>query len=172
MILAIDVYYFEDKAKTVGVLFEWDDAEPREIITSYSNTIDEYIPGEFYRRELPCIEKLIKKINLNAIELIIIDGHVYVDNNFNYGLGGYVWESLNKTKPIIGVAKNSFYSNKETTIELFRGKSKKALFISSIGIENTVATHYILNMKGEFRIPSILKKLDQITKENYDSTDL
>lgn len=165
MILAIDVYYFEKMAKTVGVLFDWNDEIPKHVIVDKKDGVDDYIPGEFYKRELPCIESLLKKIDLSTIDAIIVDGYIYIDNSLKYGLGGYLWELLDKKIPIIGVAKNSFYNNKSTVVPLFRGLSKKPLYISSVGYNLQDAVDKILTMKGEFRIPTILKTLDTFTKE-------
>jgi deoxyribonuclease V len=164
MILAIDVYYIDDTAKSVGVLFDWNDAQPQEVIIDIKKGVAAYIPGEFYKRELPCIEALLKKIPLEKVETIIIDGHIYVDDSLQYGLGGYVWELLAKKIPIIGVAKNAFHSNKSSVVALYRGESKKPLYVSTIGIEIATAVTNLQKMHGDFRIPSILKELDTITK--------
>nr|WP_165763184.1 endonuclease V [Flavobacterium sp. AJR] len=165
MILAIDVHYRENIAKVVAVLFNWEDETPQDTIVEQITGIEEYVPGEFYKRELPCIESIVKKVNLNNIEAIIIDGHIYVDNNGEFGLGGYTWKSLNEKIPIIGVAKTSFFRNKNTVREVFRGESIKPLYISSIGIDLYIAINKVKNMHGNFRIPTILKELDRITKE-------
>ena len=74
-------------------------------------------------------------------------------------------KSLNKKIPVIGVAKNSFFRNKNTVKEVFRGESKKPLYVSSIGIDLDIATSLIKDMKGNYRILTILKELDRITKE-------
>lgn len=166
MVLAIDVHYREGLAKAVGVLFQYADEQPSEIILSYTNGIDEDVPGEFYKRELPCLLNVIEKTNKVDIDIIIIDGYVYLDNNFKQGLGAILWEKLNQKIPVIGVAKTPFFSNKETVIEVFRGESKKPLYISSIGINLEEVAEKIKNMKGEYRIPTILKQLDIITKED------
>lgn len=131
--------------------------------------MDIYIPGEFYKRELPCILKVIEKVNLAELEAIIIDGYVFIDNEKKFGLGGYLWESLNKKLPVIGVAKTSYMGNKDTIVELLRGESKNPLYISSIGIELNKAVELIKSMHGEYRIPTLLKELDKLTKQNYES---
>lgn len=164
MILAIDVHYRENESKAVGVIFDWESEQPQEIITSYIDSVEEYTPGEFYKRELPCLLKIIDKIDLNQLEAIIIDGYVYIDNEKNYGLGGILWETLNKQVPIIGVAKTSFFKNKETVIEVTRGESIKPLFVSAIGFDLELAALKIKQMHGSFRIPDILKQLDTETK--------
>lgn len=164
MILAIDVYYIEDTAKSVGVLFDWNDAQPQEVIIDMKHGVEEYVPGQFYKRELPCIEALIQKISLEKVETVIIDGHIYVDDSLKYGLGGYVWELLGKKIPVIGVAKNAFHSNKSTVESIYRGDSKKPLYISVIGMDIKEAVAHLKKMHGDYRFPSILKELDTITK--------
>lgn len=165
MILAIDVYYLENGAKAVGVLFEWEDTVPRQTVIEFVHNVADYIPGEFYKRELPCIEALLKKIGIDFLDLIIIDGHIYVDNNGTYGLGGKTFELLNGRIPVIGVAKTGFHTNKETVIEVFRGESKNPLYVSAIGMDTTLAAAKIQAMHGSYRMPDILKKLDMVTKE-------
>ena len=164
MILALDVHYREKEAKAVGVLFHWEDAESIEVLVEYIKEVADYIPGEFYKRELPCLMQVIKKIDINLIEAIIVDGYIYVDNEKTYGLGGKLYEKLGSKIPVIGVAKTPFFTNKETVKEINRGKSKNPLYISSIGIDLDRAAKQIEDMYGNFRIPEILKKLDTITK--------
>jgi deoxyribonuclease V len=166
MILAIDVHYRETYAKAVGVLFDWKDSSPQQIIIEYINDINEYIPGEFYKRELPCLLKVIEQVDLNSLEAIIVDGYIYVDNEFALGLGGYLYQKLNEKIPIIGVAKTSFFTNKETVVEVIRRISKNPLYVSAIGYPLEEAAQKTLNMEGEYRIPTILKEMDKITKDD------
>lgn len=165
MLLAIDVYYKENLARTIGFLFDWEDESPQNILIELLEGIEEYIPGEFYKRELPCLLKIVKRVNLSDLEAIIVDGHVNVENE-KYGLGGKLYEQLNGQVPVIGIAKSSFYSNKDMTVEIYRGKSKTPLYISAVGIDLNEVAEKIINMSGEYRIPTILKKLDMLTKEN------
>ena len=62
MILALDSYYKEDICNTSLVLF----ANVESQIPIYTDTIftkvkSKYIPGEFYKRELPGIKKILFK---------------------------------------------------------------------------------------------------------------
>jgi deoxyribonuclease V len=165
MILAIDVYYKQNSAKAVGVLFNPMDEIPRDYKIAYINDIEDYTPGEFYKRELPCILEIIEQVHLEYIEAIIIDGYVYVDNERRFGLGGWLWKALEEKMAVIGVAKTSFLKNKDTVKELQRGESKNPLYISSIGYGLDKATQLIEEMKGSYRMPDILKLLDRKTKE-------
>ncbi|WP_343695711.1 endonuclease V [Flavobacterium sp.] len=166
MILAFDTYYFDNKAKTVCLEFNnWNEDKNFKIHSEIIDNVSEYIPGEFYRRELPCIISLLNQIDLENIEAIVVDGFVYLDDEKKYGLGGHLYEKLNKQIPIIGVAKTNFASIEKNKKPLFRGDSIKPLFITSIGIDLQDAFQKIESMAGEFRMPTLLKELDRLTKE-------
>lgn len=166
MILAFDTYYFDNKAKTVCLEFnEWNENKNFKVHTEIIDNVTEYIPGEFYKRELPCIISLLNKIDLKNIEAIIVDGFVYLDDDKKYGLGGHLYEKLNKEIPIIGVAKTNFASIEQDKKALFRGDSIKPLYITSIGIDLEEAFQKVESMAGEFRMPTLLKELDRLTKE-------
>lgn len=166
VILAFDTYYFDGKAKTVCIEFnEWNQSKNYKVHTETIDNVEEYIPGEFYRRELPCILSLLNQFDLKNIDIIIVDGFVYLDDNKKHGLGGHLYEKLEKNIPIIGVAKTNFAAINKDKKVLLRGDSQKPLFITSIGIDLEDAFQKIENMAGEFRIPTLLKELDRLTKE-------
>ncbi len=166
MIQAIDVHYKKKYAKAVGVLFDWDDETPKEIITTIVKEVAEYESGQFYKRELPCILELLKQIDLDKVEYIIVDGHVYVNNDKTLGLGGHLHHSLKEKIPVIGVAKNSFINTEKVSFPIYRGESRQPLFVSAIGTDIDEMSNKIKNMRGNFRIPTILKELDRLTKED------
>lgn len=166
MILAFDTYYFENKAKTIGIQFDkWSDPVISSVYEETLNNIEEYISGEFYKRELPCIYSLLKQIDLSHCEAIIIDGFVILDDNGKFGLGAFLYEKLNNKTPIIGVAKNDFSKIIDCKRKVYRGESKKPLFITSKGIDIDYAAGLIKNMSGKYRIPDLLKKVDSLGRE-------
>lgn len=166
MILAFDTYYFDGKAKTVCLEFqEWNQSTDFKIHTEIIDNVAEYIPGEFYKRELPCILSLLDKIDLKKVEAIVVDGFVYLDDEKKYGLGGHLYEKLNQEIPIIGVAKTNFASIEKDKRSLFRGDSQKPLYVTAIGIELDDAFQKVKSMAGEFRMPTLLKEMDRLTKE-------
>lgn len=166
MILAVDVHYKADYAKTVLLLFDnWQSETYANVVEVKTENVAEYVPGAFYKRELPCILDALQQIDNSTIDVIIIDGYVYVDNQNSYGLGGHLFEALNKKLPIIGVAKTSFQSNKDTVVEVFRGESKNPLYVSAIGYDLEKAAQEVQQMYGDFRLPYLLKLMDQKTKE-------
>lgn len=167
MILAFDTYYFDQKAKTICLEFaEWNEDKNFKVHSEIIDNVEEYIPGEFYKRELPCILSLLKQTDLSTIDVIVVDGFVYLNDENKYGLGGYLYDKLNKQIPIIGVAKTNFASIEKNKKALYRGDSKKPLYVTSIGIDLDEAYKKVESMAGEFRFPTLLKELDRLTKEN------
>lgn len=164
MILAVDVYYEGDTAKAVGLLFNWKDEQPTQVYTAYIDKVAPYEPGHFYKRELPCIQAVLEEVDFEQVDAILIDGYVYASNTKAYGLGGHVYEDIARRAPVIGVAKTPFANNEETCMEITRGDSKKPLYVSAIGIDLAEAAVEVAGMHGEFRIPTVLKELDRLTR--------
>ncbi|MFD2581942.1 endonuclease V [Pedobacter vanadiisoli] len=166
MILSFDSYYYDNKAKTVCLAFEnWTTTNDFSVYYEILEDIEEYIPGEFYKRELPCILSLLKKIKFKKIDVIVVDGFVFLDDNNRLGLGGHLYKQLEEKVPIIGVAKTNFASLVNNKRELKRGESKNPLFITSIGLDPDKAVEYIGSMAGDYRIPKLLQHLDSLTKQ-------
>lgn len=165
MIVAVDVHYRETVAKAVSVEFQnWEDEVPAQVNHSFIKKVADYEPGLFYKRELPCLLNILKQSDLSAVEAIIVDGYVFLDDQFKPGLGKYLYDALNAQIPIIGVAKRSFKDNDRQVIQIKRGQSDNPLFVTSIGMEVQEAAQRILHMAGAYRMPAILKRLDQETK--------
>lgn len=165
MIIAIDVDYRDTKANAAGILFKnWHDEESYKEYSIQLDKIKEYVSGQFYKRELPCITTLLKTVD-EDITTIVIDGFVWLDDLYKKGLGAYLYQKLNKTIPVIGVAKKSFYSLGNNHRVIFRGESKSALFVTSGGIDLDLAAKNILNMAGEHRIPKLLKRADSLCRQ-------
>lgn len=167
MILAIDVYYKEEQAKSVCIAFEnWKDAAPKATHIVTVEEVEAYVPGEFYKRELPCILAVLEEVDLAEIKCIIVDGFVVLDDEGKYGLGGYLYEELGKTIPIIGVAKRGFHKNEKNVEKVLRGESQNPLFVTALGMDLKFAAQKIKEMHGTYRFPTLLKILDQETKSS------
>lgn len=165
MIYAFDTYYYDDYAKTICIAFEeWTSTEESEIFEEKTSIISDYESGAFYKRELPCILSLLSKINLQKGDIIIVDGYVSLDNTGKNGLGGYLYEALNHQYPVIGIAKNGFSSPDSQRREVLRGESKTPLFVTAKGEDVEGIKRKVEQMSGQFRIPTLLKKLDQLTR--------
>lgn len=165
MIIAFDVHYRDDFAKAVGFGFhKWSDEEEDAIFIAFTKMTADYEPGAFYKRELPCLLTLLKQIDIARITCLIVDGYVLLDNNGTRGLGGHLYEYLEEKIPVIGIAKKSFAGNTYYVREVFRGKSDNPLYVTALGIPLDLAAEYVRSMYGPYRIPSLLKRLDDETK--------
>lgn len=163
MILAVDVHYEKQSGMVAGITFEsWSDVTPGNIYLSTIERVRDYIPGQFYQRELPCILKLLSEHGLQP-DYIVIDGYVYLDRYSKPGLGKHLYDALFGKVKIIGVAKKPFAGIRED-FAIFRGSSKKPLYITSIGEACSAAKLYIMSMHGAHRIPAMLKKVDQLCR--------
>ena len=167
MILAIDVQYEENSAVVAGVLFpKWSSTEPnRDMVKSVSG-IEPYESGAFYKRELPCILSLLQDVN-EHLETIVIDGFVTLGKEEKKGLGMYLYEALGEKISIIGVAKRSFKDTPKIC-EIYRGDSSKPLFVTSVGLSLGEAIAGVASMHGKHRIPTLLKKADQLCRGTSD----
>ncbi|HEX8957600.1 MAG TPA: endonuclease V [Burkholderiaceae bacterium] len=163
MILAVDVGYFEPGARAVGVLFSaWDSARIDSVVETWIDQVDEYVPGEFFRRELPCVMQLIAKVAM-PLDAVVIDGFVTLGDPPHPGLGAKLWEALGGAVPVIGVAK-SFFAGTPDDTRLLRGGSDRPLFVTAAGMPLDQAKQAIAMMKGKYRMPDFLKQADTLSR--------
>ena len=163
MKLAIDVQYLSDEAVVAGVLFhDWQSEEAAKTLTKTVRNIAPYEPGSFYKRELPCIKALLDQVN-DPLDYIVIDGFVTLGSDERDGLGMHLYRAINNEIPIVGVAKKAFLDT-PASCEIYRGDSKKPLFVTSVGIDLQKAKELILSMAGRHRIPALLKRADQLCR--------
>lgn len=166
MIYATDVKYYEDHAVAVCISFrEWHQELPDNEYYDTILEVHEYVPGEFYKRELPCILQVLKQVPLQHEDLIIVDAYVFLDEQKTPGLGYHLFKALNKNYAVLGVAKSRFKNGPAAEVkEVYRGSSKVPLFISSIGIDTEDAAKHVEEMAGTHRLPFLLRYLDTKTK--------
>lgn len=163
MILAVDVDYREDIAFVAGVgFYNWTDATEQGICTASVEGVEVYQPGQFFRRELPCILKLLEQHSLSP-ECIVVDGYVHLDCERDPGLGKHLYDALGARVKVVGVAKEVFKSTPEHC-KIYRGRSNKPLYITAVGLGLEQAKECIASMHGKFRVPALLKKADQVCR--------
>ena len=168
MILGCDVHYENSTAIVAGVLFEsWSSSEPHKKYISKVAGIADYEPGQFYKREMPCILEMLKEHNLNP-DFIIVDGYVFLDGKEQKGLGAHLYDALGGGCNIIGIAKNKFKDFPEE-MSVLRGGSSNPLYISSIGCNVNEAMEYVQSMHGKNRIPTLIKLADTLCKKKLTS---
>lgn len=161
----MDVDYRDAYAVAAGILFNaWESDATLKELTVRIETVAPYEPGRFYKRELPCLISLIKKLE-RLPALFIVDSFVTLDANNRPGLGAYLYDHFQQEIPVIGVAKKRFKGN-SSAIEIMRGKSQTPLFITAAGVETRQAAKLIQTMHGKYRLPTLLKRVDQLCRRN------
>lgn len=163
MILATDVYYIGNSARAAGILFpNWRSKQIADRIIKYIAAVEPYQPGQFYKRELPCILELLAEVD-DCLDAIVVDGFVTLGVDAQPGMGMYLYKQLNESTPVIGVAKNAFGGTPAESA-ITRGDSRRPLFISAAGIQLSQAKKLVREMHGENRIPTILKQVDHLCR--------
>lgn len=164
MILAIDVHYTSSGSTAAGVLFnDWKSSEPVQTYVSSLDTVVEYTPGQFYQRELPCILNLLHQSGFLP-DVILIDGYVFLDGTTKPGLGKHLYDALAGKAIVIGVAKTPFAGISQE-FQVFRGGSKRPLYVTCVGIDLAAAKANVLTMHGGNRLPTLLKTVDQLCRQ-------
>ncbi|HKO55214.1 MAG TPA: endonuclease V [Thermoanaerobaculia bacterium] len=155
MIACFDVAYGSDGAVAAGVLFrDFPDAVPVAEQTTIIDAVEPYVPGQFYRRELPCILALLSATRWKP-DIILIDGYVHLDDQ--PGLGAHLHAAVGGI--VIGVAKTRFGN---AGLPVLRGTSKTPLYVTAVGMDVRDAAEHVRAMHGASRIPTMIKRADRL----------
>jgi deoxyribonuclease V len=164
MIAFLDVQYSDEHLTARAAILL---AEHRTDGTAaWKNVVDvsdvaPYQPGEFFRRELPCLQKALASVPEKP-SAIVIDGYVWLDHADRPGLGATLFQTLGETTPVIGVAKTRFHD--APGIDVYRNGSSKPLIVTAAGCNEHAAAEHLRTMHGSFRIPTLLKQVDQLAR--------
>jgi deoxyribonuclease V len=147
-----------------GVVFhKWDDEQSaREIVVPISR-VEPYQPGQFYRRELPCLLEVLRALD-HKPDVTVIDGYVWLGNAGQPGLGAQLFEALGGQTAVVGVAKTQFHGA-TTAVPITRGNSRMPLYVTAAGIETAEAARHIQTMHGAYRMPTLLRRVDQLCRQ-------
>ena len=163
MIACTDVYYTEDHAVAACLLVhDWADDVPCLELMRRIEKPAAYEPGWFYRRELPALLLVLGSLPRRP-ELIIIDGYVWLGHESRPGLGAYLHEALRSAAAVIGVAKTLFKGGPAVR-SITRGASVRPLYVTAVGMAVDEAADQIRIMHGNFRIPTLLKRVDRFCR--------
>jgi deoxyribonuclease V len=160
----VDVDYRGDDAEAACVLFrDWADAAPAGEHVRLLRGIEPYVPGQFYRRELPCLLAVLADV-AEPLELVIVDGYVWLADETRPGLGAHLYEALGRRVPVVGVAKTCFHSAR-LAVPVVRGESaKRPLFVTAAGMDVREAAQCIERMHGPHRLPTMLRRADALCR--------
>jgi deoxyribonuclease V len=163
MIACVDVDYRDDGAVAGCVTFHaWSDAQPAGKAVVRMDRVEPYEPGQFFRRELPCLLAVLEAIGTKP-DVVLIDGYVWLGDEQHPGLGAHLHRALGGTIAVVGVAKTQFVGVR-TVAEIFRGGSRSPLYVTAVGIDLSQAADHIRSMHGLYRIPTLLKCVDQLCR--------
>ena len=166
LILATDVSYPETGgAKAAGLLFDgWTAHSEIAQQVVRLETVEPYVPGRFYERELPCLTALLDEVR-PVPELIIIDGYVTLGSEQEPGLGMHLFQALGGLVPIVGVAK-TYFKGTPDQVQVRRGQSRQPLYVTAVGISLQDAREGVSSMHGEFRLPTLLQRVDHLCRQD------
>ena len=160
-ILCIDVYYTGNDGHVACVAFDdWSAKEPIWEGTTLVHNVEPYVSGQFYKRELPCIKSILQIVPV-TYDIILTDSYVWLDNGVP-GLGAHLYEELNHKIKIIGVAKTQFRNAHSIQVSRY---GCSPLFITAAGISELDAANAIQTMSGPFRIPTLIKRADTLSRK-------
>lgn len=163
MIAFVDVDYREKAAVAACVLAtSWHDDRAAAEIVAQLDAVAEYEPGQFYKRELPCLLAVLNQA-ASPPAVVVVDGYVWLGDGTAPGLGARLFEALGTRTAVVGVAKTRFRSATAAR-EVFRPGSKRPLYVTAAGIASETAAQHVAAMHGPFRIPTLLKRVDQLCR--------
>lgn len=158
MLACVDVDYRGTGAVAAALLFHaWSDDVPQRELTAHIMRVPDYEPGQFYKRELPCLLEVLRG---TGPDLVIIDGYVHLGPERRPGLGAHLAAALDVI--VVGVAKNPFHETPATPV--LRGESTKPLLVTATGMAEAHAAAHVRAMHGAHRIPTLLRRVDQLAR--------
>jgi deoxyribonuclease V len=163
MIACVDVDYREQGAVAACVLFRaWGDESSASEHIEHLAQVEAYVPGAFYRRELPCLLSVLARA-AERPALVVVDGYVWLGAG-RPGLGAHLHDALGGSVPVVGVAKTRFAP--APAREVCRGESHRPLYVTAAGIDIEEAARNVQAMHGPFRIPTLLRRVDHLCRSS------
>jgi deoxyribonuclease V len=163
VIAILDVDYRDSEAVAAALLAgDWTDAAPTAEVVAHVPEVAEYVPGEFFRRELPCLLAVLDRCPERP-DVCVIDGYVWLGPG-RPGLGARLFEAFGGAVPVVGVAKTCFRSAEPVAAEVLRTGSRQPLWVTAVGIELPPAAVAVQAMHGPFRLPTLLKRADRLAR--------
>lgn len=156
----VDVDYREQEAVCACLLFErWEAERPAQTLVQRVPLTAPYVPGQFYRRELPGLLATLRPV-LPLVDVVIVDGSVWLGEA--PGLGGHLYGALGRRTAVVGVAKSAFRG--ASAVAVRRGLSGRPLYVTAAGLDAEEAAGHIRAMHGEYRLPTLLLQVDQLCR--------
>ena len=168
MLAFMDVGYHDAGARAAAILAEqWHDSAASHQQIVNLPEVAPYQPGAFYLRELPCLLVLIQALPQTP-SLLVIDGYVWLDAQYRPGLGAHLYQALDKRIPVVGIAKTAFAGADTCPLiePVLRANSRRPLYVSCVGADLRRTALEVQQMHGLYRIPSLLKQVDSLSRSS------
>lgn len=162
-VAVVDVDYRDNGAVAAcAIARTWADAVPLEEHVARISEVEAYRPGEFFKRELPCVVQVLSMAR-SEYRAILIDGYVDLDPHGAPGLGGHLHAHYDGRAAVIGVAKTA-YRGGTFAARVLRGASRRPLFVTARGIPVQDAARLVEQMHGSHRLPTLIKRVDTLAR--------
>jgi deoxyribonuclease V len=163
MIACLDVDYRDDAGFAGCVMFPaWTAERPSSETVVRVEAVEPYRPGQFYRRELPCLMAVLGAVDPQP-EVVVIDGYVWLGDEDDPGLGAHLHRAIGGRAAVVGVAKTKFLRSRVAR-EVLRGSSRSPLYVTATGMDPDEAASHVREMHGPYRIPTLLKRVDGLCR--------
>jgi deoxyribonuclease V len=159
----VDVHYRGPGGVAACVVARrWTDATSFEEHVAAAATVRPYRAGAFFERELPCVVQVLSLVR-TRLAAVVVDGYVDLDERGTPGLGAHLHAHLGGETAVVGVAKTAYRSG-TFAARVLRGASKRPLFVTARGISLAAAAWLVGTMHGDYRIPTLLARVDRLSR--------
>ncbi len=162
----LDVDYRDNGARAACVVVDgWAAGVASAVYVQDIATVSAYEPGQFYRREMPCLMAVLAQLPAPP-DVLVVDGYVWLASLERAGLGAHLFTAMGGVVPVVGIAKTAFHGVDASAVvaPVLRGSSKNALYVTAVGMPLDEAADCVRGMCGPHRIPDILRLTDQLAR--------
>jgi deoxyribonuclease V len=162
MIACVDVdYRWNHCVAACVVLDTWEGASSRAEHVVRVEGVVPYDRDVFELRELPPIMAVLAQC-MGSITCVVVDAYVWLDGARRRGLGAHLYERLDASVAVVGVAKRRLPG--ALAREVFRGNSTHPLWVSVAGATPDEAERWLRSMHGAHRTPTALARVDRLCR--------
>ena len=151
----------------------FDQFESKEIIKSYHvdliTNVAEYVSGEFYKKEMPCLQYMWNNLpqNIkNQIDTVIVDS-LYDLWDGRPGMGHHFHDWLiseGYNVEVMGIAKKKFKDNSLYITKVIRGNDSTTPLNVNGSDKTKDYKKIVQSMAGDYRIPYMVKEVDKLSR--------
>jgi deoxyribonuclease V len=107
---------------------------------------------------------------LPTVDVVIVDGYVWLGGEDKPALGAHLYQALGERTAVVGIAKTKF-KGADAGCEVIRGRSARPLFITAAGMSPEWAAQHVRSMHGPYRIPTLIKRADDLCRAARAAAD-